>query len=92
MATTPQQPPPKHDDKDAKAPAPEAGDEKKPAELSPDAAFALFHNGERIAKVGDPPEKWITQGMANDGTPVVESPMSDDVEKQIRSGKFYKVE
>lgn len=106
MATQPQSPPPsppKHEPPPApKPPEPKPpedepdkkeGDEKKePEALKPEVAFELFRNGERIAKVGDPKEKWLAMGRAADGTQTVETPMSPDVEKQIREGKFYKVD
>ena len=55
-------------------------------------AASLFKNGHRIAKEGDPPEKWITMGRLGDGTAVYQMPMTPEIEQEIRSGQYYLAE
>ena len=53
---------------------------------------SLFKNGHRIAKEGDPPEKWISMGRLADGSPVFQTPMTPELEQEIRSGSYYLAE
>jgi hypothetical protein len=55
-------------------------------------AASLFKNGHRIAKEGDPPEKWISMGRLGDGTPVHQMPMTPELEEEIKSGSYYLAE
>ena len=66
--------------------------EQQHAILAPDAAVSLFKNGTRIAKDGDPPEKWISMGRLSDGVPVFQTPMTDALAEEIKAGSFYVVE
>jgi hypothetical protein len=66
--------------------------EQQHAILAPDAAASLFKNGTRIAKDGEPPEKWISMGRLSDGTPVFQTPMTDAIAEEIKAGSFYVVE
>jgi hypothetical protein len=56
--------------------------------LPPDAAWPLFYNGHRIAKVGDPGNKWISMGRV-DGLPVAMTPLTPEMEAEIKSGQYY---
>ena len=64
----------------------------KPVMLAPDDAWSLFYNGHKIAKNGDPPERWISMGRLGDGTPVLQQLMTPEVEQAIKTGQFYLVE
>jgi hypothetical protein len=94
MATTPHADPPKnhtHDPKagPAKAPDAKAAPEKHYETLTPENAYSLFYNGHRIAKQGDPPEKWISMSRTADGTPAVMTPMTPEMEATIKGGEYY---
>jgi hypothetical protein len=64
----------------------------KPKHPISDDAFTLFHNGHKIAKDGDPPSKWISMGRLGDGTPVIQGPMTPEIEKEIQDGDYYLAE
>ncbi len=63
-----------------------------PATLPPEEAATLFYNGHKIAKVGDPPSKWIGMGRLPDGTAIIGTPMTAEIEQAIRSGQYYLAE
>ena len=60
--------------------------------LAPGAAWPLFFNGHRVAKQGDPVDKWISMGRTGDGIPVVTSPMTKEIEDAVKSGEYYLAE
>ena len=55
-------------------------------------AAALYKNGHRIAKEGDPPTKWMSMGVTGDGTPVHQMPLTPEIEAEIKSGQYYLAE
>ena len=66
-------------------------DDKKPkrAILPEGQAYQLFYNGHKIARAEDKPTQWLAMGRLGDGTPVVQSPMTPDLEEKLKKGKFY---
>jgi len=101
MATTPHADPPKHsqqqNDKarhDAEEKAHEAAaheEAKKPKYpiLPEGQAYELFRNGHRVAKEGSPPSQWFMMGRLPDGTTCAQSPVTPELEKQLKEGKYY---
>ena len=68
------------------------GDEQKRpkrAILPEGQAHQLFYNGHKIAREQDPPTQWLSMGRLGDGTPVVQSPMTPELEQKLKEGKFY---
>lgn len=104
MATTPVTPktddkaPAKDTTKDAAAEKPKVAEAKaakaapKSPSIAPEAVWSVFYNGHRIAKQGDPPEKWISMGRGSDGMPVITSPLTPEMEKAVKEGEWYLVE
>lgn len=68
--------------------------EKKPKRqiLAEGQAYQLFFNGHRIAKDGDHPSRWLSMSRLPDSTAVVQTPMTPDLEKKLKEGKYYLVE
>lgn len=80
-----------HDEDDApkgKSAAPKDEQPKYPV-LEPDKAYTLFYNGHKIAKDGDPPEKWISMGRLGDSTAVIQSPLTQEMTEAIKTGQWY---
>jgi hypothetical protein len=79
-------------------PPPEPGAEPQepaappPPTLTPEAALQLFQTGHRIAKQGDPPEHWISQGRTGDGSMVLQMPLTQEMLDEIKNGEFYIVD
>ena len=103
MATTQHAPPPKpqtsskeheleHERSKAAPEKKSAKEEPQYPTLAPGAAYPLFYNGHRIAKQGDPVDKWISMGRTGDGTPVVTSPMTKEIEDAVKNGEYYLAE
>lgn len=67
------------------------GEQKRPkrAILPEGQAHQLFYNGHKIAREQDPPTQWLSMGRLGDGTPVVQSPMTPELEQRLKEGKFY---
>ena len=63
-----------------------------PPILSADQAFNLFYNGHRIANISNPPNKWIGMGRLSDGMAIVGTPMTAEMEQEIRNGQYYLVD
>jgi hypothetical protein len=74
-----------HDD------ARKSDEQKKPKYpiLAEGQAYQLFFNGHKIAREGDPPHQWLSMGRLPDSTPIVQSPMTPELEKKLKEGKFY---
>lgn len=94
MATTPHPPqadPKKTDDKSKANDAPKRSAKAAPQypTLTPDNAWSLFYNGHRIAKQGDPPDKWISMARTPDGQPAIMGPMTPEMEATIKGGEYY---
>jgi hypothetical protein len=65
------------------------GEKPKHPILPEGQAYQLFYNGHKIARDGDPPTQWLSMGRLADGSSVVQSPMTPDLEKKLKEGKFY---
>lgn len=57
--------------------------------LAEGQAYQLFFNGHKIVRDGDPPHQWLMMSRLPDSTPVVQTPMTEELEKKLKEGKFY---
>jgi hypothetical protein len=64
----------------------------EPPILEPGVAYGLFFNGSRIVRAGDSPKAWITMGRTHDGTPVMSTPVTEEMIEEIKNGSFYKLD
>jgi hypothetical protein len=92
MATTPTTPQKPADPHPAGKPADNATKPEPPKPLKVEDAAELFRSGSRLAKMGDPPEKWFSMGRTPDGTAVLQEPLSDAKLEEVKKGSYYLVE
>ncbi len=69
----------------------EAAQKEKPKYpiLPEGQAYELFRNGHKVAKEGSPPSQWFMMGRLPDGTACAQSPVTPELEKQLKEGKYY---
>jgi hypothetical protein len=76
---------------EAPPPETEEPEEPGPPVLEPEAALQLFQTGHQIAKVGEPPDQWVSMGRTGEGVAVWQTPMTQEIIDAIKDGQYYLV-